>query len=80
MRTEISLGYLMDKPQMNQELNERIAQLRNIINLLLMSKTKGELSSIESRINLQEEIKASINHVLSSGKIHEVYFGKFIIN
>ena len=80
LRAKISLGYPTNKPALTQELTSRNDQIRNIINLLLMSKTKSELSSIESRIKLQEELKASVNHLLSSGKIQDVYFGSFIIN
>ena len=34
-------------------------QLRNIINLILMGKTKDGLSTVQDRLELREEIKAS---------------------
>jgi len=62
------------------ELAQRAPQLRNIINLILAGKTKEELSTQQGQLELREEIKASINHVLSEGKVEEVYFSEFIVN
>ncbi|MBW7858856.1 MAG: flagellar basal body-associated FliL family protein, partial [Leptonema sp. (in: Bacteria)] len=55
-------------------------QLRNIINLILAGKSRDELTTIQGQLELREEIKASINHVLSEGKVEEVYFSEFIVN
>ncbi len=80
IRLKLSLGFQPGNKSLSGEITQRTPQLRNIINLILAGKTKEELSTIEGQIELREEIKASINHVLSEGKIEEVYFNEFIIN
>ncbi len=80
VRIKLSLGFEPGNPNLTTEMGQRQPQLRNIINLILSGKTSKDLVSIEDRLNLQEEIKASINHVLSNGKILEVYFNEFLVN
>lgn len=80
IKLKLSLGFEPGNKVLSTELAQRAPQLRNIINLILAGKTKEQLSTIEGQLELREEIKASINHVLSEGKIDEVYFSEFIIN
>ncbi|MCS7204930.1 MAG: flagellar basal body-associated FliL family protein [Leptospiraceae bacterium] len=80
IRLKLSVGFQPGNKALAAELVQRTPQLRNIINLILASKTREELSTIEGQLQLREEIKASINHVLAEGKIEEVYFNEFIIN
>ncbi len=80
VRIKLSLGFKTGNPALSAELAQRIPQLRNIVNLILSGKSSQGLSTIEHRLELQEEIKASINHVLSNGKISEVYFRELIVN
>jgi flagellar FliL protein len=80
IKLKLSLGFEQGNKALSTELAQRTPQLRNIINLILAGKTKEELSTIEGQLELREEIKASINHVLSEGKIEEVYFSEFIVN
>lgn len=80
IKMRMSLGFDAGNAALSAELAQRTAQLRHIINLILMQKTKDELSSVQARLELNEEIKASINHILSEGKITDVYFNEFIVN
>ncbi|MCB1307371.1 MAG: flagellar basal body-associated FliL family protein [Leptospiraceae bacterium] len=80
IKMKLSLGFESDNAALSAELAQRTPQLRNIINLILMGKTKDELATIQDRLELQEEIKASVNHILSEGKVSEVYFQEFIVN
>ena len=80
IRLKLSLGFALGNPALSAELAQRISQLRNIINLILVGKVSKNLSTIEGRLELQEEIKASINHVLVNGKISDIYFDELIIN
>jgi flagellar FliL protein len=80
IKLRLSLGFDRGNPALSAELADRMPQLRNIINLILMGKTKDGLSTVQDRLELREEIKASVNHILSEGKITEVYFSEFIVN
>ncbi len=80
IKLKMSLGFEQGQPNLSAELAQRIPQLRDIINLILAAKTRQELSSIQAQLELREEIKANINHILSEGKIVSVYFDEFIVN
>lgn len=80
VKLRLSLGFEMGRKALSTELATRMPQLRNIINLILAGKSRDELTTIQGQLELREEIKASINHVLSEGKVEEVYFSEFIVN
>ncbi len=80
IKLKLSLGFEEGNAALSGELAKRSDQLRNVINLILAGKTKADLNSVSKQLELREEIKASINHLLSNGKVEEVYFNEFIVN
>lgn len=80
VKLKLSFGVEKGQPALTQELAERLPQMQNIINLIISRRTKEELKTITDQLDLREEIKAHINHILTNGKIKEVYFREFIIN
>ena len=63
-----------------EEIDKRKAQVRDIIIILLSSKTYDEVSTGEGKDNLRNEIKDTINSFLTKGKITNVFFTEFIYN
>lgn len=64
----------------SEEIEKRKAQVRDIIIIILSSKTYEEVSSREGKDSLRNEIKDTINSFLVSGKISNVFFTEFIYN
>jgi len=63
-----------------QEIENRKAQIRDFIIIILSSKSFDEVSSKEGKDALRNEIKDNINSFLSKGKIMNVYFTELIYN
>lgn len=63
-----------------QEIDNRKAQIRDFIIIILSSKTYDEVSTKEGKDALRNEIKDNINSFLSKGKIVNVYFTELIYN
>ena len=63
-----------------EEIDKRKAQIRDIIIIIISSKTYEEVSSREGRDGLKNEIKDTINSFLVQGKISNVLFTEFIYN
>ena len=63
-----------------EEIDKRKAQIRDIIIIILSSKTYDQVSAREGKDNLRTEIKDTINSFLVQGKITNVYFTEFIYN
>lgn len=63
-----------------QEIDNRKAQIRDFIIIILSSKSYEEVSAKEGIDALKNEIKDNINSFLSKGKIVNVYFTELIYN
>ena len=63
-----------------QEIDNRKAQIRDFIIIILSSKTYDEVSTKEGKDFLRNEIKDQVNSFLSKGKIMNVYFTELIYN
>ncbi len=79
IKLRLSFGFEPGNAGLATEIAARKPQLRNIINLILAGKKKEQLSTVQDQLDLREEIKASVNHIMSEGKISEVYFNEFIV-
>lgn len=62
-----------------QEISQRMPQVRNAIIDLFNSKRASDLATVEGRELLKEEIKNAINHFLVTGKIKGVFFTNFTV-
>ncbi len=62
------------------EIDNRKAQIRDFIIIILPSKTYDEISTTTGKDFLRNEIKDNINTFLSKGKITNVYFTELIYN
>jgi flagellar FliL protein len=63
-----------------KEIDNRKAQIRDFIIIILSSKSYEEVSAKDGKEALKTEIKDNINSFLSKGKITNVYFTELIYN
>ena len=63
-----------------EEIDKRKPQIRDIIIILLSSKTYAQLSTAEGKEFLREEVRDTVNSFLTKGKIKRVHFTEFIFN
>lgn len=63
-----------------EEIEKRKPQIRDIIIIILSSKTNDEVATREGKDGLRNEIKDTINSFLVQGKISNVFFTEFIYN
>lgn len=63
-----------------EEIEKRKAQVRDIIIILLSSKTYDEVSTKDGKEALRSEIREQLNAFLATGQISNVYFTEFIYN
>lgn len=74
MELEVQGEHILD------EIEKRKAQIRDIIIIILSSKTYEDVSSREGKDGLRNEVKDTINSFLVQGKITNVFFTEFIYN
>lgn len=78
------LNVLMDlelnSDELIDEIEKRLPQVRDTILVLLSSKRFDQISDIDGKRRLRDEIMQTINSILTTGRIKNVYFTNFVIN
>ena len=77
---KVNIELEVSKADVQKEIDQRQAQVRDIIIMILSSKTYEYVSTKEGKNQLREEIKDTVNAFLSTGKIESVFFTEFIYN
>ena len=77
---KINMELEVDGPKVEEEIDKRKPQLRDIVIILLSSKTYDSVTTKDGKEALREEVRNTINSFLVKGKIKSVYFTDFIIN
>ena len=65
--------------ELETELNKRLPQVRDSILMILPSKRFADISSMEGKIALRDEILATLNGFLTQGEITNIYFKEFVV-
>lgn len=66
-------------PQAAEEVSARESQVRDRLIEILGARTVGELSSLKVRDDLREEIRESVDELITQGEIEAVYFSNFVL-
>jgi flagellar FliL protein len=61
------------------ELDTRLAAIRDSILVLLSTKTLQDIQDIQGKNQLKDEILAAINKLIPPGKIAKIYFTDFVV-
>lgn len=76
----INMELEVSNADVQEEIDKRKPQIRDIIIILLSSKTFQQISTREGKELLRNEIKDTVNPFLTKGQIKRVYFTEFILN
>jgi flagellar FliL protein len=69
----------LDSEETAAEVNQRMAQIRDAILVIIGKKTFTELSDLQGKLKLRSEIIKRLNKILTSGKVEGIYFTEFVI-
>jgi flagellar FliL protein len=61
------------------EIQKRLPQVRNRLLFLLSNKTVDDISSVDGKYRLQEEIVQHVNETLEKAIVQKAYFTDFIV-
>jgi flagellar protein FliL len=62
-----------------QEIDKRMAQLRDAILMILPAKQYADISSAQGKIDLRDELIARMNSILRQGSVTNIYFTEFVV-
>lgn len=63
----------------SQEIDARMAELRDSILLLLSSKEYDDISSLSGKLALKKTLMSNLNRMLRQGAVQDIYFTEFLV-
>ncbi|RLB69180.1 MAG: flagellar basal body protein FliL [Deltaproteobacteria bacterium] len=76
---KVTMKLELSNEELLEEVDKRRAQLRDVVLTLLSSKTANEISSMEGKFLLRQDIIKRVNVNLVSGKVTKVYWEEFVV-
>ena len=75
---KVNMELEVDNGEVQMEIEKRKPQIRDIVIIILSSKTYQQVATKEGKDSLREEIKDTLNSFLTKGAIQRVYFTDFL--
>lgn len=75
----VTMDLELSTVELTKELQTRLPQIKNEILMILPTRKCDELTSIEGKIALRDELIGKINSLLKTGSITNLYFTEFVI-
>ncbi|KAA0258418.1 flagellar basal body protein FliL [Deferribacter autotrophicus] len=75
---KVTMQLELDNEKLQEEMDKRKPQIRDVILTVLSSKTYAEVSTAQGKLALKQELIRRINLILTSGTIRSIYFTEFV--
>ena len=75
----VTMDLELGNPELQAEITKRMPQIRDSILMILPSKRFDDISPVEGKTALRDEILEKLNSLLTSGKITNIYFKEFVV-
>jgi flagellar FliL protein len=75
----VTMDLELGNPELETEINKRMPQVRDSILMILPSKRFEDISTVQGKIALRDQILETINGFLAQGKITSIYFKEFVV-
>ena len=75
----VTMDLELDNKNLENEVSKRLPQVRDSILMILPTKRVEDLSSVEGKTSLRDEILGKVNSFLAQGKVTNIYFKEFVI-
>ncbi|MCP4628780.1 MAG: hypothetical protein GY850_35530 [bacterium] len=75
----VSIDLELQNPEMQVEIVKRLPQVRDSILMILPSKRFDDISSMDGKVALRNEILETLNGFLAQGRITKIYFKEFVV-
>jgi len=79
MELELKPNEKVDAAEIKEEIEMRLAQLRDTILMILPTKQYAEISTTPGKIAVRDEIISKLNTLLKKGQIAKIFFTEFVV-
>jgi len=80
VRIKLQIGYEKRNLKLQTELNDRRAQLRDLILFFFKGRKKEEMDTKQEVEELKKSLVNQINRIMQNGEIEAIYFEEFTVN
>ena len=75
----VTMDLELANEETTKEVEKRLPQVRDAILMIIPAKTVNEVSSVEGKIALRDEIMQRLNSFIKNGSVTNIYFTEFVI-
>ena len=75
----ITMELELNTPELLNEVEMRLPQLRDSILMILPTKTYDDIGTTSGKIALRDELLVRLNSFLKTGQITTIYFSEFVV-
>ncbi len=76
---KVTMQLELDNEKLNEEITNKMPQIKDSIITVLSSKTTDDLLTIDGKFKLKEQIQTRVNVLLKTGVVKNVFFVEFVI-
>ncbi len=76
---KVTMEVELSAQEVEEELETRKPQIRDMVNAILSNRTYGELLGVRGKTQLREELLRRMNQSLTTGSITRIYFTEFVV-
>lgn len=76
---KVTMQLSLNNENVSQEIDGRMAELRDSILMLLSSKEYDDISSLSGKLALKKTLINNLNRVLKKGTVQDIYFTEFLV-
>jgi flagellar FliL protein len=75
----VTMDLELGNPELKNELNKRLPQVRDSLLMILPTKRYEDISTVQGKTALRDEMLKTLNNFLAQGKIINIYFKEFVV-
>jgi len=75
----VTMDLELDNSELENELNKRLPQVRDSLLMILPTKRFEDISTMQGKTALRDEMLEALNGYLAQGKITNIYFKEFVV-
>jgi len=75
----VTMDLELGNPELETEVTKRLPQVRDSILMILPTKRFEDISTVQGKTALRDEMLATLNEYLAQGKITNIYFKEFVV-
>ena len=75
----VTMDLELGNSELETEINKRLPQVRDSILMILPTKRFEDISTVQGKTALRDEMLETINGYLAQGKITKIYFKEFVV-